>query len=219
MTPAVLARELGLSIPRIDGILHELFPRTPAQRYTRWDLTDDQADAVRARVGRRTARSTLGLVASAEPATSAWYWEGNVQAAIATHLARRGWQVIRVADTARKERGDDILARRDGRDLVIEVKGYPSVAYADPARVGEIKAAAPTLQAHHWLADAVLKSLRLRGTRPEADVAIGLPRLPRYERLLDEIAVPLRDLGVGVYLVDEDGSVAELAAPAAGPPR
>ena len=128
-------------------------------------------------------------------------------------MARAGWEVVRTVQTGTKERGDDILARRDGRELVVEVKGYPSKGYADPRRSGEAKSAQPTVQAHHWLADALIHAMRITGTRPDVAVAIGLPRVARYERLLAELDAPIRRLGLGVLLVDEDGTVTFVVNP------
>lgn len=208
-TPKQLADELGLSAFRINGILRQLFPRSNDQRNERWDLTIEQADAVRmrARSGRAIAQAPTAVAGIAQ---SAWFWEGNVQSKIPSELARRSWEIVRVASTATKERGDDILARYQGHELVVEVKGYPSDGYADPRRAGEVKSAPATLQAHHWLADAVIHAMRILGTRPTVRVAIGLPRVPRYEKLLAELQSPLRQLGIGVILVSESGAVEEL---------
>ncbi len=64
-----------------------------------------------------------------------------------THLVGQGWRVLRVADTAMREGGTDIVAERDGQRLHVEVKGWPSTSYADPARAGEQKRTLPTVQA------------------------------------------------------------------------
>ena len=87
---------------------------------------------------------------------SDWFWEGNVQTQVVSHLGAAGWQIVRVASTATKEQGDDVVASRDGAQLVVEIKGYPSSKYADPRRASEVKSASATLQAHHWLADALI---------------------------------------------------------------
>lgn len=57
---------------------------------------------------------------------TAWFWEGNVQAAVVRYLAGDGWHIRRVADTASRERGVDIEGDRDGVRLLVEVKGYPA---------------------------------------------------------------------------------------------
>jgi hypothetical protein len=139
--------------------------------------------------------------------TSDWFWEGNVQAAIADYLGASGWTVIGLADTASKARGFDIAAQQGNRHLVVEVKGFPSKDYADPRRAGETKRTIPLNQAPKWYAQAILKAMRTRGSLPSAEIAIGLPDYPRYRTLIQETEGSLRHLGFGVYLVDDQGEV------------
>ncbi len=39
-----------------------------------------------------------------------WYWEGNIQAVLASHLAKNGYKIMSIANTAARERGKDIEA-------------------------------------------------------------------------------------------------------------
>jgi hypothetical protein len=57
--------------------------------------------------------------------------------ALAHGLAERGWAIESKADTHSKERGVDLRASKEGRILLVEVKGYPSTEYRDPRRAGE----------------------------------------------------------------------------------
>ncbi len=142
------------------------------------------------------------------PYHAAWYWEGNVQRAIADHLAADGWTIEHLADTAKHEHGDDIRAQKDGRTLRVEVKGWPRKGrYADPARAGLVKRTQPGTQAGHWYGDAVLQVIRYLHQHPGDQVAIGLPDWPRFRKLVSGTETPLRQLGVGVYLVREGPSV------------
>lgn len=134
-------------------------------------------------------------------------WEGNVQEAIVAHLEAQGWTILSAADTASQARGIDVVAARDGQQLLIEVKGYPGTTYARGPKAGQPKPTQPTLQAKHWLSDAVLKAMRTRGKHPAAQVAIGLPDMPRYRSLLAEIAGSLSALDMLVLLVHDDRSV------------
>lgn len=134
-------------------------------------------------------------------------WEGNVQNAIVSHLVAEGWTIVSVADTASQARGIDIIAERDSRSLLIEVKGYPGTTYARGEKAGQPKPTQPSLQAKHWLSDALLKTLRTREKHPDAQVAIGLPDMPRYRTLLGEIAGSLAALDVQVLLVHDDRTV------------
>lgn len=136
-----------------------------------------------------------------------WFWEGNVQAAIAQCLEASGWIVTGLADTALKARGFDIAARQGNRQLVVEVKGFPSKDYADPRRAGEKKRTNPLNQVPKWYAQAILKAMRTRDSLPMAEIAIGLPDYPRYRTLVQQTEGSLRDLGFGIYLVGGQGDV------------
>jgi Holliday junction resolvase-like predicted endonuclease len=107
--------------------------------------------------------------------------EAHVQAAVVTALATTGWLVRSVANTATRERGIDVIATQDGHTVGIEVKGFPSRNYADPARAAEAKRTAPSTQAGHWFAQAVLAAMRLPGEDPTWRSVIALPDFPRYE--------------------------------------
>lgn len=141
---------------------------------------------------------------------SAWYWEGNVQAALVTHLEREGWVIKEAADTASRQRGIDVLAVKDGRLLAVEVKGYPGTTYSRGEKRGQPKPTAPTNQARHWFAQALLAAVLTRGGREEFEVALCFPDMPRFRSLLERSAWALERLRVGVYLVREDESVERL---------
>jgi hypothetical protein len=135
-----------------------------------------------------------------------WAWEGNVQARIVSHLAATGWSILRVADTAQRERGVDIIAGRSGQQLLVEVKGWPSRTYARGERAGQPKPTQPTLQATHWFAEA-LTSLIRRGAESGARLALGLPDMPRYRTLVGEAHWALKRLNITIYLVTAEGAV------------
>jgi hypothetical protein len=136
-----------------------------------------------------------------------WYWEGNVVEAIARFLTQDGWDVISKADTHSKERGVDIHARKNGRSLLVEVKGFPSKMYRDARRAGEHKPTNPNNQAQQWYSHALLKAVRLQTKHPEAAVALGLPDFPRYRTLFEETRGGLQKLGVALLTVRETGEV------------
>jgi len=146
--------------------------------------------------------------ARAEPSTTAseWAWEGNIQSCIATHLAATGWSIIRVADTAQRERGVDIIAEQDGRRLLVEVKGWPSNTYARGEHAGQPKPTQPTLQATHWFAEGLATLIR-RGAEPGSRLALGLPDMPRYRTLLSEAGWALDRLDITIFLVHAEGTV------------
>lgn len=119
-----------------------------------------------------------------------WHTEANVQASVVRHLATTGWSILSVADTATRQRGIDVVATREGTTVGVEVKGYPSARYADPARALEAKITSPTNQSPHWYAQAVLAAMRLRTREPDYRSVIALPDFPRYRDLYTEPPAP-----------------------------
>lgn len=136
-----------------------------------------------------------------------WHTEANVQAAVVAWLVAQGWQILSVADTATREHGVDIVARRGTERAGVEVKGYPSVNYADPARAHETKRTQPSTQAGHWYAQAVLAAMRLRGRQPDTSSVIALPDFSRYRTLYSETAGSLAASGIEVWWVESNGEV------------
>ncbi|WP_343966471.1 hypothetical protein [Kribbella koreensis] len=134
-----------------------------------------------------------------------WPDEAAVQGALVGWLAREGWRITRVADTETMERGTDVIADRDGVRLQVEVKGYPGTTYARGPKAGQPKPTPPTLQASHWLANALLKAMRMRGADDGARVVIALPDYPRYRSILTEIDRILAGAGIEAWLLDERG--------------
>lgn len=128
-----------------------LHPRQIAQtvntagRYAKGDGSSVSTEQIHARVSRYLAlfeRTPDGIrlrgglaatgdkpptaAATATPPEQPWYWEGNVQAALARHLGQAGWKIEQTADTASRERGIDLVATRSGERMAVEVKGYPA---------------------------------------------------------------------------------------------
>jgi hypothetical protein len=136
-----------------------------------------------------------------------WHTEARVQAAVVSRLVADGWHILRVADTAARQHGLDIEAARGDERLGVEVKGYPSSAYADPARSGQAKPTRPSTQAGHWYAAAVVAAMRLRGRRPDVRSVIALPDFPRYRDLYAETATSLSAAAIDVWWVGLNGAV------------
>lgn len=147
------------------------------------------------------------LWAVQEPGAGEWHSEANVQAAVVTALAARGYRILSVANTATKEHGIDVIASLNGTTIGVEVKGFPSKTYADPARATEQKRTSPSTQAGHWFAAAVLAAMRLRGKEPEWRSVIALPDFSRYRDLFGETQGSLSAANIAVWWVDEEGTV------------
>ncbi|TDQ05839.1 hypothetical protein EV186_1011817 [Labedaea rhizosphaerae] len=200
LTDADLARLTGALHPAINQVCRQL----AAEQLIHRD------DAFRPIVNRSTG-ALPSLVAAAPRSDSGyqdeWFWEGKVVGLVVQHLGRLGAYVRSVADTATKARGTDIVATLDGRTLHIEVKGWPSTVYADPARAHEKKRTNPTVQAKHWMAEAVFSALRLRAKHGDDRVVAAFPSFPRYESLAAEVGPVLARAGIELWLVAESGEV------------
>jgi hypothetical protein len=154
---------------------------------------------------REPADALMAVAASDE-----WFWEGNVQSKLLAHLVSHGWDVVRAADTRSRESGTDVIVRRGGRLLHVEVKGWPSATYRDPAKAHLKKPTLPATQARVWFNDAVVHGLRLREAHPEDDVALCFPDKDTYRALCRGIAGSLKKCGIELLVVDVDGRVSAL---------
>ena len=92
------------------------------------------------------------------------YWEGHVQSAVVAHLSTTGWRVTQVTDTASKAQGVDVIARKDGQEIWVTVKGYPRGTSATN----------PSTQSRHWFSQALFDVVHYRTERP--DIAFGAIR-------------------------------------------
>ena len=129
--------------------------------------------------------------------------ESDVVEAVARHLEEQGWYIIGMADT--HQPGHDILARRDGVDLVVEAKGGTS---SKPGTNRYGKPFTPTQKLDH-----VAKALYTAAyvfSAGQHRAAIALPSDAEHRQKVDDIASALKALSVGVFLVADDLTVHEL---------
>jgi Holliday junction resolvase len=138
-----------------------------------------------------------------EPDPRSWSWEGNVQTAFARFLADEGWTIVATADTASRQQGPDVVARRDDLELVAEVKGYPQTTKTSVAT-----------QARTYVGNALLTGLLAWAERPRALIGLVFPDAPTYRKLVQRMRPPFERLGVAVWFVHEDGRVEPWLVPA-----
>lgn len=206
--PVIQAFESATGIPRSDFISHTARRHLAALGYEVAGAIQSHAKTMPSPetfVGPPT-QSNRPEVGPAPPVEE-WHTEANVQASLVTALAADGWRILSVANTATKEHGIDVIASRDGQTVGVEVKGFPSRNYADPARAGEVKRTAPSTQAAHWYSQAVLAAMRLRGKEPAWRAVIALPGFPRYRDLYAETTESLAAAQIEVWWVNETGTV------------
>jgi hypothetical protein len=129
-----------------------------------------------------------------------WHWEGNVQSALAAHLAAEGYRLRVVTDTASRRRGVDVVAERDGETLWVTVKGYPKGATTSHA----------ASQSRYWFSHAMFDVVCHRTDR--ADVAIGVALPDGFKAYLDlasKVAWLKETAPFRFFWVAEDGAVRE----------
>lgn len=135
-----------------------------------------------------------------------WPDEATVQNVFAGVLENEGWIIDHLANTKAREHGIDVLAHKGLRRLGAEVKGFPSIGYADPAKAGQKNRAKPNHQAKLWYGKALYAAIILRDAEPDWESLIVLPDCPRYRELVAETARSVHAVGVHVVLLSPDGS-------------
>jgi hypothetical protein len=194
---------LGYRPPLITRIQHGVYVR--ADSATR----DSSVPTARAGHGRRPPRDAEGHAPLVERSAvkPEWHTEARVQSMVVTHLAMSGWEILSVADTAKKAHGTDIVAAKGPEKVSVEVKGFPSRRYTDPARANENKPTQPSTQARTWYANALLSVLRVASCEPGVIPVMALPEFVTYQNLYADTKRSLDQLGVQVWWVSEDGAV------------
>ena len=125
-----------------------------------------------------------------------WYWEGNIQSKLAAWLAGRGYRIARVADTASRSRGVDIIAQdAQGKNLLVTVKGYPETSRYEQAR--------------HYFTGAVFDLILYRGESNSVQLGMGLPAgFATYVNLARKVQwMRAEILPFDIYWISEDGQV------------
>ena len=91
-----------------------------------------------------------------------WYWEGNIQAVLASYLAKEGDKIMAIANTASRESGKDIEAiTPDGKEVWVSVKGWPEKSQ--------------NTQARHWFSQALFDIILYRDESKDVELALAFP--------------------------------------------
>jgi hypothetical protein len=147
-----------------------------------------------------TAKATARATLPAAPLVDRhWFWGGNVQTAVATHLSAGEWVIDQVADTASRAPGKDIVAHATdlGSRLWVSVKGFPQ---------GTARTNAPT-QARHWFSHALFDMVLWRGEDRAVQLAVAFPDFPTYRNLTKRISWFKDAVPFTLFWVTEDGRV------------
>ena len=88
-----------------------------------------------------------------------------------------------------------MVARSGGRELIVEIKGYP-----DSVRTSV------NTQARHYAAGALLTVLLAWADHPQASVGLVFPEATTYRNRVRRLRTPFERLDVSVWFVHQDGS-------------
>jgi hypothetical protein len=120
--------------------------------------------------------------------------ENDVIAAVCSELARIGWMTRSTATT--RQRGDDIVATKGGRSLLVEAKGGTS-SKEGTARFG-VDFNAGQVRTH--VAVAVLRAMRVVSTN-NAVAGLAFPDNARHRHEVEAVQEALDRLGIVVFWV------------------
>lgn len=139
--------------------------------------------------------------ASTQAGTSFLY-EDDVVRAVMGYLEFEGWTIDSFALS--HQHGDDIVASRGGQRLIIEAKGdgsskSTSSRFGKPFTRNQVKT---------HVSVAVVRAMRV-ASAGEADAALALPASKFHRVEIGHIAPALQRLGIQVYWVGSDHSVAQ----------
>ena len=126
---------------------------------------------------------------------------------------KEGFKIIKKADTHRRERGPDILAKKNSVLRQVAVKGYPSDKYTQDClggKKGEEKRTDPRLQAKHWLAEAIFEIINVKSQNSKLEIAVGLPKFQLYQDNIKKLEWFIKKMGLYIYFVDRTGKVESL---------
>lgn len=127
-----------------------------------------------------------------------WFWEGNVQTVAKEFLRGEGYRIVRAANTAKKEKGKDIIAvSPSGQELWVTAKGQPE---------GTPRTTKYT-QARHYFSDALRDLVSWRGQNDSVAIALVLPDFVTYRNSTRRFAAQLAQLRVFVVWVRQDRKV------------
>ena len=147
------------------------------------------------------------LVKSPSATNEEWYSEDFIYNSVVAYLKENGYKIQKETlpkDGTKVER--IISASKFFKKEIIEVKGYP-VHTPDSTHP-----AAPVKAIHHaksWFSEALFNSFANFGTFENAEVAMALPNVGRYQAIVEKLHdyFTTNDLFFRIYLVNEDGSI------------
>ena len=130
--------------------------------------------------------------------------ENQVIDAVCEFLKSNGWEILKKARTTQK--GNDIVASKEGSILKIEAKGETSDLQGS-ARYGKPFDGA---QCRDHVANAFFSAAAAHQASGSYELIAGiaLPMTPKHQTLIEHIKLALNKLEIAVFWVDKDEHVA-----------
>lgn len=135
-----------------------------------------------------------------------WFEETNVAIRIKEFLIVQGYTIQRFNDN-KKAKGHDLVAVRDGKILIVEVKGFPSDKYVSGINKGQKKRTHPNLQSKHWYSEALTALLFAKSQDWDVTVAMGLPYHDKYLEIIKKLRTINEKIGIVYFIVNESNEV------------
>lgn len=128
-------------------------------------------------------------------------YEDDVVDSVMSYLEKEGFDIISYCHA--RERGIDIVAKKEDTHLYVEAKGEGS---SDPNsnRYGK-KFDSSQMRDH--AAAAIYKALEIKNQYPTDNVSIAFPDTKRHLNLLSNVLPSLKQLNIQVFIVDSNRNV------------
>jgi len=130
-----------------------------------------------------------------------WLYENDVVDFVIRYLEVNGFRILSSSDTY--SHGYDIVAEKDGKTLYIEAKGQTS-SKPGTSRYG--KEFNRNQKIDH-VSKAIYSALKTKNQLMRSQVGIALPADEVHIELIEAVIPSLKQIGIQVFLVAENGKV------------
>ena len=129
--------------------------------------------------------------------------EDEVVDFLATWLSNKGWEILEKCKG--QEKGNDILAKKEGQTLMVEAKG----AKGNPKSPTTTRPQFDSTQIKVHLGEAIVKFLEFRNKNPEAKIGIAQPDDPYIRNVLKSAIPGVKKIGISLFWVTSATDIIE----------
>jgi hypothetical protein len=134
-----------------------------------------------------------------------WFSDDFIYNSVVNYLKENGYKIQKESTTKDSDKPEKIIvASKFFKKEIIEVKGFPHYI-SNHTNTTQPK----STHAKSWFAEALFNSFINFGRIENAEVAIALPNVSRYQAIIEKLNdyFTANDLYFKIYLVNEDASV------------